>query len=59
MKSPSTPPLLVGKMCDCYLDKIRQEHSSADINSLNDKDGIALGQRLIRLCNIKPEGQKI
>jgi len=59
MKSPYTPPLLVGQMCDCYLDEIRQQHSSANIKSLNEKDGMVLGQRLIRLCNIKTKDQKI
>ena len=59
MKSPLTPLPLVSQMCDCYLDQMRQAHSQKNINNLSDNDTRAMDQNLIRVCNVKPEGQKI
>ena len=59
MKAPYTPPLHVAKMCDCYIDEMRMAHSHKNINSLSDNQTREMGMRLIKVCNIKPEGKVI
>ena len=53
LKSPYTPPFLVAQMCDCYLDEMRATHSHKNINKLSDNETKAMGQKLIRVCNVK------
>ena len=52
LKAPQTPPFLVGQMCDCYLDEMRKEYSSGKVNKLPDNESKAMGQKLIRVCNV-------
>jgi hypothetical protein len=59
LKAPYTPPLDVAKMCDCYLDEMRISHSHEKINKLSDNQTRAMGMRLIRVCNIKPEPKSV
>ena len=59
MKSPYTPPFLVAQICDCYLDEMRATHPHKHINKLSDNETRAMGMQLIKVCNIKPEGQKV
>jgi len=59
MKSPFTPLPLVGQMCDCYLDQMRMDHSHSHINKLSDNETKAMGQKLIRVCNVQSPVQKI
>jgi hypothetical protein len=53
MRSPYTPPFLVAQMCDCYLDEMRRSHPAGDINNLSDNETKAMGQKLVRVCNVK------
>jgi len=59
LKAPLTPPFLVGQMCDCYLDEMRAAHPHRRINILSDNETRAMGQKLIKVCNVKPEVQTI
>ncbi len=53
MKAPYVPPLLVGQMCDCYMDETRKAYSVNRVNKLSDNESKAMGQMLIIKCNIK------
>ena len=55
LKAPQTPPVLVGQMCDCYLDEMRAKHPAKEVNKLDDAATREMGQHLIKVCNIKPE----
>ena len=55
MKAPYTPVPLIGKLCDCYVDEMRMAHSQKHINNLNDNETRAMGQQLVRVCNVKQE----
>ena len=59
MKAPQTPPFLVGQMCDCYLDEMRQKHSAKEVNNLNDVQTREMGQHLIKACNINSGTKKL
>ena len=59
MKSPYTLPPLIGKLCDCYVDEMRMAHPQKDLNKLNDNENKKMGERLIRVCNVKSEIQNI
>ena len=59
LKAPQTPPFLVGQMCDCYLDEMRAAHPHRRINRLSDNETRAMGQKLIKVCNVKSEVQTI
>ena len=54
LKAPQTPPFLVAQMCDCYLDEMRTSHPFKHINNLNDNETRAMGQHLIKECNVAP-----
>ena len=54
LKAPQTPPFLVAQMCDCYLDEMRMSHPHSHINKLSDNETRAMGQHLIKECNVPP-----
>ena len=54
--SPFTPPEPVAKMCDCYVDELRETHSQTSLKGLTDNESKTMGRQLIAKCNGKPLG---
>jgi hypothetical protein len=59
MKAPYTPPSIMGKMCDCYVDQMRMAYSQKHINNLSDNESKTMGLRLIEVCNVTQEPKVI
>jgi len=59
LNQPYTPPELVANMCDCYVDKMRETYKQRELEELTETESQEMGQKLIKTCNPKQEGQKI
>ena len=59
LNHPYTPPELVANMCDCYVDKMRETYKQRELEELTETESQEMGQKLIKTCNPKQEGQKI
>ena len=55
-RNPMTPPEPVAKMCDCYVDELRETHSQTALKGLTDNESKTMGRQLIAKCNGKPIG---
>ena len=54
-KNPFFPQPVIGGMCDCYVDHLRENHKQSDLAKLSKEENERMAKLLILKCNPKPK----
>ncbi len=55
-RNPFFPQPVIGSMCDCYVDQLRESHKQSDLAKLSKEENERMAKLLILKCNPKKPG---
>ena len=55
-RNPFFPQPVIGSMCDCYVDELRESHKQSDLAKLSEAENQKMAKQLILKCNPKKPG---
>jgi len=58
-KNPFFPQPVIGGMCDCYVDLLRENHKQSDLAKLSKEENERMAKLLILKCNPKKPGSNV
>jgi len=58
-RNPFFPQPIIGSMCDCYVDQLRESHKQSDLAKLSKEENERMAKLLILKCNPKKPGASV